>query len=66
METRARNSLLTVLFDAFILGFLVSAPAAAQTASTPLYLDPSQPIQVRTELDSAGVALTYTTWFSMP
>src|ERR1700723_1152268 len=47
MESHRRTTVRAVFFLALILGFLIFGRSAAQTTGDAVYLDPSQPLEVR-------------------
>jgi beta-glucosidase len=49
MESPRRNTVRAVFFLALILAFLICGRAAAQTTGDAVYLDPSQPLDVRVD-----------------
>src|SRR6202034_3408820 len=49
MESHMRTTVRAVFFLALILGFLIFGRAAAQTTGDAVYLDPSQPLEVRVD-----------------
>jgi len=49
MESHRRTTVRAVFFLALILGFLIFGRSAAQTTGDAVYLDPSQPLEVRVD-----------------
>ena len=49
MESHMRTTVRAVFFLALILGFLIFGRSAAQTTGDAVYLDPSQPLEVRVD-----------------